>query len=173
APPRRADSEKTSAPPPAHSSHDALSPAEVGYYMDVLQGRLKQVPGGKLGVARRRNVIALVMPDAFDAGGARLNRVARAIFLQVSKVLVEYRKTTVTVRVGDDAAKTTPGTAPLATLRGTALADELRLAGVGSRRIVVAAPPAGIASKGKTASVKRAQLEILLAPIVLGNAAAH
>lgn len=173
APARRAEPEKTSPAPPAYGSREALSPAEVGYYMDVLQGRLKQVPGGKLGIARRRNVIALVLPDAFDADSARLNGSAHAIFVQLTKVLVEYRKSTVTVRVGRDESKTAPGPALLASLRATALADELRLAGVGSRRIIVATAPASVAAKGKTAPVKRARLELLLAPIVLENAAAH
>ena len=173
APPRRTEPEKTSPPAPASGSRDALSPAEVGYYMDVLQGRLKQVPGRNLGIARRRNVIALVLPDAFDADSARLNGGAHAVFVQLAKVLVEYRKTTLTVRVGGDESKTAPGATPLAGLRGTALADELRLAGVGSRRIIVATAPTSVADKGNTAQAKRARLELLLAPIVLENAAAH
>lgn len=174
APARRVEPEKSSPPPlPAYSSRDALSPAEVGYYMDVLQGRLKQVPGGKLGIARRRNVIALVLPDAFDADSARLNANAHAVFVQLARVLVEYRKTTVTVRVSGDDSKTAPGTAALASLRGTAVADELRLDGVGSHRLIAAMAPASVAVKGKAAPAKRARLELLLAPIVLGNTAAH
>lgn len=149
----------------ANEDRDALAPADVGYYMDVLLGRLKQVAGRNFAITRRGDRIEVELPGdaAFDAGSARIGVPAHQAISTLSNVLTEYRMTLVTVRIpADDAA--TRATAPgLSAQRAQAIARDLADAGIAIRRIVVADPT----------PERRARIALLIEPIVRTSGAPH
>lgn len=146
------------APAPAPNNGDALAPADVGYYMDVLQGRLKQVAGTRIGIGRHgdRIVLDLTGRMAFGPGSTQLSAADHGIIASLSRVLVEYRMTQVLVRVRAADAATHAIDPRLSQQRAQAIANDLVAAGVTPRRIAVA----GIGAD------KRVQIELSLEPIV-------
>jgi outer membrane protein OmpA-like peptidoglycan-associated protein len=157
-PPPQTHSRVAPAPSPSPNSGDALAPADVGYYMDVLQGRLKQVVGKGIGVARQgdRIVIDLTSRMAFSPGSAQLGAGDRAILAPLSKVLMEYRMTLVSVRVRAADPATHAIDPHLSAQRAQAIANDLTQAGVGLKRIVIA----GVGAEN------RAHVFLSLEPIV-------
>jgi len=129
----------------AGNSSDSLAPAEVGYYLDVLQGRLKQVARQGMGVGRRsdRIVLTLLVRAGFEPGGGQLTPGMREILKPVSKGLVEYRKTFLSVRIRPGEAGTPTSNPQLAEQRALAVARYLTESGVAGKRIVVAGTGAG------------------------------
>ncbi len=170
APPRYEQDKRSALLALGQDRGSALSPSEVGYYMDVLQGRLKQLSGKNFGVARRGDLIVLVASEAFEADSAQLDAATRRNLMLLAKVLVEYRKTTVAVRVGGDDSSAKDGNVPLANERGLALADYLAKAGVTDKRIVVAGMVANRPATAKAGPGKHARIELLLEPILLRTA---
>ena len=142
----------------AINSGDSLAPADVGYYMDVLQGRLKQVTGKSIGIGRQgdRIVLDLTSRMAFGPGSTQLSPGNHAILAPLSKVLVEYRMTLVSVRVRADDSVTHAIDPHLSEQRAQAIANDLAEAGVGLKRIVIA----GVGAES------RVRVELLLEPIV-------
>jgi len=143
--------------PPANSA-DSLAPADVGYYMDVLQGRLRQVAGRSIALSRQgdRIVIDLTSRMVFAPGSTQLGAGDHAIIASLSRVLVEYRKTLVSVRVRAADPATHAIDPRLSQQRAQAIANDLAEAGVGTRRIVVA----GVGAEN------RVHVELSLEPIV-------
>jgi outer membrane protein OmpA-like peptidoglycan-associated protein len=152
----------------------ALPPDDVGYYIDVLQGRLKQVAGTQVGmvVGRQDNDVILDLSSRldFDAGSARITPGIREMLAAIVKVLAEYRMLLVTVNaspndVGDAAADGAPDIR-LAEQRGLAVARHLAGTGVAASRIVVAGSSPARPSETSTLPETRTHLEIHLEPIV-------
>jgi outer membrane protein OmpA-like peptidoglycan-associated protein len=141
----------------AQPSGESLAPADVGYYMDVLQGRLKQAMGN-IGIGRQGDRIALDLTGrmTFAPGSTQPSAGNHAILASLSKVLVEYRMTLVSVRVRADDPATHAIDARLSEQRAQAIANDLAAAGVGLKRIVIA----GVGED------KRAHVELSLEPIV-------
>jgi outer membrane protein OmpA-like peptidoglycan-associated protein len=85
----------------AKSDGDSLPSSDVGYYMDVLQGRLKQVAGKDVAVTRQGEHITLDLTNraAFDSDGTHVSAGFRDLLSALANVLVEYRMTLVSVRV--------------------------------------------------------------------------
>lgn len=115
---------------------NALQPDEVGYYMDVLTGRLRQVAGAGVGLSRRADRLVLAFAGRFidDAGRAQADAGTQAQLAPLAQVLAEYRKVRIAVRIGDGANDTIDGradTAPCA----AAIAQGLRQAGVAAARV--------------------------------------
>ena len=142
---------------------DSLAPAEVGYYMDVLQGRLKQVADKRMAVSRHDDQIVLALSLIFEPGSSRLDSGVAEILAPLSSALVEYRKTTVSVHVAADDETLTHGPA-LSEQRARAIAQYFVKAGVHSKRIVLAGsyvdrPPAANLEN-------RTRIEVLVEPIV-------
>ncbi len=136
---------------------EALAPADVGYYMDVLQGRLKQAGGKSLAVGRSGDRIKVALPHVeFDADNAQLNDGVRDALTPVAKVLAEYRKVLVSVLLRTTA---TPADAGLDAKRAQAVLQYLSTAGVAAQRI--SAPTVAGA-----APMSQAQLQLALEPIV-------
>lgn len=147
----------------AKSSHDALSPAQVGYYMDVLHGRLKQVAG--VAVDRQDERIILDLSLRFEAGGAKLDASMHEILAQLANVLVEYRMTLVSVHM-DAGVIDDPAASPaLMGRRAQALAHYLAAAGVAGKRIVIAGSPSQRSLPGDGGE-DRAHVELQIEPIV-------
>jgi len=144
------------APAPANSG-ESLASADVGYYMDVLQGRLKQVMGS-IGVGRQGNRIVLDLTSrmTFSPGSTQLGASDHTILASVSKVLVEYRMTLVSVRVRAADAAAHAIDASLSEQRAQAIANDLAESGVAPGRIVIA----------RLGAENRTHVELSLEPIV-------
>jgi outer membrane protein OmpA-like peptidoglycan-associated protein len=139
---------------------DALAPADVGYYLDVLQGRLKQIVGKNLAVERHGDRITLQFSHVdFDAGSAQINPSMRDTLAPVSGVLSEYRKTLVSVKLRSKEPGT-PANPGITAKRAQAVAHYLATSGIVARRIVVTGSPGAPAETPE-------QLELELEPIVL------
>ena len=144
---------------------DSLAPADVGYYMDVMQGRLKQAVGTDIGIVRRgdRIVLDLTSRMAFGPGSTQLSAGDHAIIASLSRALVEYRMTLVSVRVRSVDPATHAIDAHLSEQRAQAIANNLAEAGVASKRIVIA----GVGAE------KHPQIELTLEPIVSPAGSGH
>jgi hypothetical protein len=136
---------------------DAVPAADVGYLLDVLQGRLRQLTGAQASVSRRGQGLTVDLSRAitFVPGKAQPN--AGALLAPLGKLLGDYRHVLVTVRV--DPA----GDASLGLARAMALAQALADAGVAKKRIV---------DVGTTGARKAAgpRVEIQLDPILRASA---
>jgi hypothetical protein len=110
---------------------EALPAAEVGYLLDVLQGRLRQLAGIQASVTRRGQGLRVDLSRAVTFVPGKAQPGAGALLAPLGKLLGDYRQVLVTVRV--DPA----GDAPLGLARGMALAQALADAGVPKKRIVV------------------------------------
>ncbi len=151
------------------NSHDSLASSEVGYYMDVLQGRLTQMAGNNIGVDRHgdRIILDLSSRSGFETGSAQINPGFREVLTPLSKVLIEYRMTLVSVHVGaDDAGTQAPS--PLAGLRAQALAHYLAKAGVADKRIVIVRSDPDDLPAAKMHQKNGVRVELQLEPVVRG-----
>ena len=151
----------------AKNSRDSLPSSEVGYYMDVLQGRLTQMAGNNVGVDRHGDGIVLDLSSrsGFETGSAQISPGFSEILTSLSKVLGEYRMTLVSVHIGADGADA-HATSPLAGLRAQAVAHYLAKAGVADKRIVIVRsdpndPPVAVAHEKNGTRV-----EMQIEPIV-------
>ena len=154
----------------AGNSSDSLAPSEVGYYLDVLQGRLKQVAGQNVGVGRRGNHLAVVLSirAGFEPGGAQISAGLREMLSPLSKALVEYRKTFLAVRIRPEDAGTSTSNPRLAEQRALAVARYLVESGIASKRIVVAGDGARTdeAAAVKAGPENPVRIELQIEPVV-------
>jgi len=123
----------------ANNERDSLAPSEVGYYLDVLQGRLKQVAGQGMSVARQgdRIVLAVSIRAGFESGGSKVSPALREILMPLSKALLEYRKTFVSVRIRPEDAGTPTSNPRLAEQRALAVARWLVDSGITGKRVAI------------------------------------
>jgi outer membrane protein OmpA-like peptidoglycan-associated protein len=143
----------------AKSGNDTLSPTDVGYFLDVLQGRLQQSIDPGIIISREGNSVVLDLSRrvGFAAESAQIDEAQRDKLAQLSKVLLEYRTTLVSVKVRADDAET--ASRILAKSRARAVARSLTDSGVAAKRIVVIVPDA-------TARDGDIHVEIQLEPVV-------
>jgi outer membrane protein OmpA-like peptidoglycan-associated protein len=148
---------------------NSVGASEVGYYLDVLLGRLKQRLGSDTGVARHGQHIVVVLPASagFPVGGSALTPALRSKLTPLAQVLVEYRRVLVSVYVRADASVIGASNPRLAEQRTKVVAAYLGGAGLDPRR-VLGAPPApprpGVASPGGGSGRIEIQLEPVLRP---------
>jgi outer membrane protein OmpA-like peptidoglycan-associated protein len=135
---------------------------DVGYYLDVLQGRLQQSVDPAVIVSRASDSIVLDFSRrvGFTSGAAQLDDANRAVLMPLSKTLAEYRMTLVSIRVSvdDDSA----GARSLAQQRAAAIAHALEESGIVATRIKMSVPE-GVARDGD------AHVEIELEPVMRGE----
>ncbi len=150
---------------------NAIGAAEVGYYLDVLVGRLKQRLGPDTGIARHGQHVVVVLPAsaAFPVGGNTLPPVLRAKLAALSQVLVEYRRMLVGVQVRADASVIGASNPRLAEQRAQVIAAYLGGAGVDPRRILLA--PAGPVrpAAARPGVAGRSRIQIQLEPVLRAN----
>ncbi|MEO8671159.1 MAG: OmpA family protein [Tahibacter sp.] len=148
----------------------ALPAPDVGYYLDVLQGRLKQIantqPGLVVGRQDSEVILDLSARLDFDPGSARITPNMGKMLTPIAKALTEYRMLLVVVKAsasdpGDGAADSR-----LVEQRGLGVAQYLAGAGVALSRIVVAGASSARPAETGTLRETRTQLEIHLEPIV-------
>ncbi len=167
----------------AKNHHDSLTPVEVGYYMDVLQGRLNQVAGKQVDIRRQGDSIVLDLSSGVDFGSDNVQTESGTsdILTLISKVLVDYRMVLVSIYVSPDDSVASALSPPLAEQRALAVAKILATTdiakkgaaatgvaatGVAGKRIVItriAPVPAQTADASKKTSVR---IEFQLDPIV-------
>jgi outer membrane protein OmpA-like peptidoglycan-associated protein len=142
---------------PARNS--VLASADVGYYLDVLQGRLQQSVDPAIIVSRADRSIVLDFSRriSFAADDTRLDDVDRGLLASLSKVLVEYRPTLVSIRVTAEDAEA--AARALAQRRAGAIARALAGSGVSAAHIKTAVPD----EPGRDGDTR---VEIELEPIV-------
>lgn len=154
----------------AKNAADALRAEDVGYYIDVLQGRLKQVASTQVGivVGRQGNDLILDLSARldFEAGSARITPGIGQMLAPIAKVLVEYRMMLITVDATPDGAGDGVPAMQLVEQRGLAVARQLAGAGVATARIVVARSAATRTVEPQALAETRTHLEINLEPIV-------
>jgi outer membrane protein OmpA-like peptidoglycan-associated protein len=124
----------------AKSGRDALESTEVGYYLDVLHARLKQVSGSSLRIERQGDRILVDLPLAFDAQSAQITPAVDEILSPLSKVLVEYRMTLVSLQIRPEQTDPEVLNSRLAQQRLSAVAHDFVQAGVIGKRIVIVRP---------------------------------
>jgi outer membrane protein OmpA-like peptidoglycan-associated protein len=146
----------------AHGS-DSLAPADVGYYMDVLQARLVQLADKRLAVTRKDDRIILALSLRFESAGTRIDSDSQQILTPLSSALVEYRMTLVTVHIDVD-GDTETGSPTLAQRRAQALAQYLVNSGVQRKRIVIAGSSKNLPPL--TNLENRTRVELQVEPIV-------
>jgi outer membrane protein OmpA-like peptidoglycan-associated protein len=152
----------------AKNSHDALGPTEVGYYMDVLQGRLKQIAGKDFGVVRQADYVILDMSfqPGFERGSVQLDSSVRDALKPLSKVLVEYRMTLVSLQVHADDSGYQSVKAGLAGRRAQALAHALVESGISGKRVVIAGSNSSDQAENNSRAEGQLRVEMRLEPIV-------
>jgi len=143
---------------------NSVGASEVGYYLDVLLGRLKQRMGPGAQVMRQdQRIVVLLPPEAnFPVGETALPQALRAQLAPLSQVLVEYRRVLVSVYVRPDASVVGASNPRLSEQRATVVAAYLGGAGIDPRRVLLA-PPA--APRPGTA-LGRNRIEIELEPVM-------
>jgi len=123
--------------------------ADVGYYMDVQEARLRQLGGSALRLTRRDLSVVLELPGSlnFEVGSAQLSAGARAGLTEVAKVLTDYRFTIVAVEGHTDGSGDRTVNLELSEQRAATVARFLVAGGVEPERLVVvgrgAARPVG------------------------------
>jgi outer membrane protein OmpA-like peptidoglycan-associated protein len=152
----------------AAEERNAIEAADVGYYLDVLVGRLKQSLGTDTGIARRGNYIVVVLPAdaAFPVGGAALTPPLRAKLAPLAKALLEYRRVLVSVYVRADASVIGASNPRLAEQRAQVLAAYFGGSGLDPRRILTAPAGPSRPSANRPGSAGRTRIEIELEPIL-------
>ncbi|HET8941393.1 MAG TPA: OmpA family protein [Rudaea sp.] len=149
----------------ANGSRNALEPGEVGYYLDVLQGRLKQTSaaGTVVGGGFDRIVLDLSQGVNFVAGTGTIAQGGCNRLAPLARIFLEYRKTLISVRVS--AADDVAAALQLAQTRARSVAACFTAAGISAKRIVVVGLPA-TAPKSKRRSQARVHVEVQIEPIV-------
>ena len=117
---------------------NALGATDVGYYMDVLQGRLTQEIGKDGRIERRGDSIVLLLPAGFDIDSSQLNPTGRQTMRALTGILVEYRLTVVSVQIRGVNSDAHGANSLLASDRAEAFSKYLAEAGIAGKRIATA-----------------------------------
>jgi outer membrane protein OmpA-like peptidoglycan-associated protein len=152
----------------AADPRNAIPPSEVGYYLDVLVGRLKQALGADTGIARHGEHVVVVLPPAatFEVGSSALTPVQRAKLAPLARALLEYRRVLVSVHVRADASVIGASNPRLAEQRAQVIVAYLGGAGLDPRRILTAPAGPGRPAANRPGSGGRTRIEIQLEPVL-------
>ena len=145
----------------AADENSSVGAGEVGYYLDVLVGRLRQRLGADTSVVRQgqRVVVQLPASAGFPVGGPSLTPALRTKMAALSQVLIEYRRVLVAVYVSSDASVIGATNPRLAEQRAKVLAAYLGGAGIDPRRVLLA-PPAAPRPGAAPPAAGRVQVEL-------------
>ena len=148
--------------------NNSVGAGEVGYYLDVLVGRLRQRLGTDTSVVRQGQRIVVQLPGsaAFPVGGMALTPVLRGKLAALSQVLVEYRRVLVAVYVRSDASVIGASNPRLAEQRAKVLGAYLGGAGIDPRRVLLAPPAAPRPGAAPPGAAGRSRIEIELEPVI-------
>lgn len=112
---------------------------EVGYYMDVLEARLRQVSVSGLRVLRSGEVITLILPAglSFDVNSAQLSTAGRDALGSLARVLADYRLTMIALQGHSDASGDAVANQRLSEQRAMSVAREFVARGINGDRMLV------------------------------------
>lgn len=152
----------------AAEERSTVGAGEVGYYLDVLLGRLRQRLGADTSVVRQgqRVVVQLPASAGFPVGGPSLTPALRTKMAALSQVLIEYRRVLVAVYVSSDASVIGATNPRLAEQRARVLAAYLGGAGIDPRRVLLAPPAAPRPGAAPSGAAGRGRIEIELEPVL-------
>ena len=139
---------------------------EVGYYLDVLGARLRQlrITGGAITRQEQRILIELSDPMMFEAATAVLSSDARRVLGLIRPVLAEYDQTLITVHAHTGATARSTADQRLAEQRATVVALQFTAGGISARRLVAVGHGGGAASTSADAGA-RALIVLWLDPV--------
>jgi outer membrane protein OmpA-like peptidoglycan-associated protein len=159
----------------AADPRNAVAVSEVGYYLDVLVGRLKQGLGPETGIARHGEHVVVVLPAAaaFPVGGSALTPALRAKLAPLARALVEYRRVLISVQVRADASVIGASNPRLAEQRAQVIAAYLGGAGIDARRILIAPVGPGRPAPNQPANRGRTRIEVQLEPVMRAGSRAR
>ena len=152
----------------ATEERNSVGAAEVGYYLDVLLGRLKQRLGAETSVVRQGQRIVVQLPTSagFATGSDALTPALRGKLAPLSQVLLEYRRVLVSVYVRSDASVIGASNPRLAEQRARVVAAYLGGAGLDPRRVLLAPPAAPRPGAAPPGAAGRGRIEIELEPVL-------
>jgi outer membrane protein OmpA-like peptidoglycan-associated protein len=152
----------------AAEDSSSVGAGEVGYYLDVLLGRLKQRLGADTPVVRQdqRLVVQLPASAGFPVGGTALTPALRSKLAALSQALIEYRRVLVSVYVRSDASVVGASNPRLAEQRAKVVAAYFGGAGIDPRRVLLAPPAAPRPGASPPGAAGRGRIEIELEPVV-------
>lgn len=152
----------------ASDARNTVGASEVGYYLDVLQGRLKQGLGPDTGIARHGPHIVIVLPASasFPVGATALPPGLRAKLAPLAQALLEYRRLLVSVYVRADASVIGASNPRLSEQRAQVIAAYLGGAGIDPRRVLLAPPGPSKPAVARPGAGSRRLIEIDLEPIL-------
>lgn len=152
----------------ARNPQDSLAPTEVGYYLDVLLGRIKQSLGREIGAVRQNQKLLIVLPAraGFAVGSVDVGPELKQSISALAHALVEYRRVLVVVRVRPDQSVIGASNPRLTEQRAEAIAHALADAGISPQRIAVAPATLSRPAVAKPGIVPRARIQFELEPIV-------
>jgi outer membrane protein OmpA-like peptidoglycan-associated protein len=158
----------------ANEEGSSVGAGEVGYYLDVLLGRLKQRLGPDTSVVRQgqRIVVQLPASAAFPVGGTALTPALRSKLAALSQALIEYRRVLVSVYVRSDASVIGASNPRLAEQRAKVLAAYFGGAGIDPRRVLLAPSAAPRPGAARPGAAGRSRIEVELEPVVRPRARA-
>jgi outer membrane protein OmpA-like peptidoglycan-associated protein len=115
---------------------EGLEAAQVGYYLDVLQGRLRQLADPNLPITRSGEKITLELTAHlhFAADNPQLPQADCDGMAPLVKVLVEYRMTRLTLKVNSEDSDAPKGKATKS--RAAAIAKCLTRSGIAENRLI-------------------------------------
>ena len=118
----------------------ALAADELGYYLDVMEARLRQQFGDSaLQFERDANRIRLTLPveAAFERNSDRPGQVLKDWLSRLQQVLAPFTQTLISVHGHTDSSGAASINQRLSERRGLAVAESLRALGIGRERLVV------------------------------------
>jgi len=150
----------------AKKSGEGLTPDKIGYYMDVLQARLRQAVAPHVQISRKQASIVMSLSGAceFSTGRMQPDSASRDVFGASAGVLKEYRKTLVTV-LAHDADAAAASDAQLLHRCALATAQQLSAAGLNARHIVVPGTSTAATSQPEAGSAQRVRYELTIDPL--------
>ncbi|MEO7246239.1 MAG: OmpA family protein [Rubrivivax sp.] len=159
----------------AADPRNAVATSEVGYYLDVLVGRLKQALGSDTGVARHGQHVVVVLPASagFGVGASALSPTLRGKLGPLARALLEYRRVLVSIQVRADASVIGASNPRLADQRAQVIAAYLGGAGVAARRILLAPAGPNRPVSDRPGAGGRTRIEIELEPILSPSPRPH
>jgi len=151
----------------AKKSGEGLTPDKVGYYMDVLQARLRQAVAPQVQISRKQASIVMSLSGGCEVGSGRMqpDAASRDVFGASAGVLKEYRKTLVTVLAHDADAGTVASDPQLLHRCALATALQLSAAGLNAKHIVVPGASTAATSSPEAGSAQRVRYELTIDPI--------
>lgn len=153
----------------AKKSGEGLAPDKVGYYMDVLQARLRQAVAPQVQISRKQASIVMSLSGGCEFGTGRMqpDAASRDVLGASAGVLKEYRKTLVTVLAHDAEADAGAVASDPQLLHRCAVATALQLsaAGLNAKHIVVPGASAAAASSPEAGNAQRVRYELTIDPI--------